>query len=83
MIELVLISFYVVSVLLCGYCYHIITMKELRDSLGIINAGTLVTRILLVLVPTVNFGIAVAYFVVFLYNTDIKIKMKDKNGNPN
>lgn len=77
MIEILLISFYVLSVGLCGYSYYKLTVKELKQSLGIMSAGVLFNRILLSLVPIVNIVIAIAYFMAFLYNTDIKFDMKD------
>ena len=80
MIEILLISIYVLSAILCGYCYYKMTRKELVDNLGIINAGILCTRIITILFPIVNLIVAIAYFVSFLYNTNIKINIKDKNA---
>jgi predicted membrane protein len=80
MIEILLISFYVLSVILCGYTYYTITIKELQKNSGIINAGILVSRVLLIFTPIINFIVSLAYFWYFLYNTEIKINIKiDKN----
>lgn len=83
MIEILLISLYVVSVLLCGYFLYQLTVKELKNGLGVINLGALFIRIVVPLIPLVNTLILIAFFVNYLYNTDIKFNMKDNNGNPN
>ena len=80
MIEILLISLYVISTLLCGYFLYQLTVKELRNGLGIINLGTLFIRILATFIPIVNTTILIALFTQYLYNTDIKIKMKDENA---
>ena len=79
MIEILLISLYVISIILCGYCYYTLTVDELKKSSGIINAGLLFTRSLITFIPIANISIAIAYFMVFLYNTEIKFNIKDKN----
>lgn len=78
MIEILLISFYVISAILCGYCHYTLTMRELREKLGVINAAVLCARIVSVFLPIFNLIIAVVYFANFLYNTDIKFNIKDK-----
>lgn len=79
MIEILLISFYVISAILCGYFIYKLTVKELKAGLGIINLGTLFIRVVTPLIPVANALILIALFVQFLYNTDIKINIKDKN----
>lgn len=79
MIEILLISFYVISAILCGYFLYKLTVKELKSGLGIINLGTLFIRIVAIVIPVINVLILIALFAQFLYNTDIKISIKDEN----
>ena len=71
---------YVISALLCGYSIYKFTVTELQINSGIINLGALVVRIVTPLVPVINTSILIAFWVIYLYNTDIKINMKDKNN---
>ena len=77
MTEILLIILYVVSTILCGYLLYRLTVKELKNGMGIINLGTLLSRIILPIVPLVNTLIVIALFANYVYNTDIKINMKD------
>ena len=78
MIWTILSIVYVISILLCGYYFYKLTLKELQINSGIINLGTLVIRIIVPLIPVINTLILIVLWVVYLYNTDIKIIMKDK-----
>ena len=78
MIWTILSIVYVISILLCGYYFYKLTLKELQINSGIINLGTLVIRIIVPLIPVINTSILIVLWVVYLYNTDIKINTKDK-----
>ena len=78
MIWTILSIVYVISILLCGYYFYKLTLKELQINSGIINLGTLAIRIIVPLIPVINTLILIVLWVVYLYNTDIKIIMKDK-----
>lgn len=78
MIWTILSITYVVSILLCGYYFYKLTLKELQINSGIINLGTLAIRIIVPLIPVINTLILIVFLAAYLYNTDIKINMKDK-----
>lgn len=80
---ILLIILYVASVLLCGYLLYKLTVKDLQNNSGIINLGTLVLRIILPIIPAVNISIIIAFTYKYMYNTDIKFNIEDKNENPN
>lgn len=75
-----LIAFYVLSVIGCGYYYYKLTINELNIGLGIINLGLLIFRIIVPLIPIVNFSIVLAASIKFLSETNVRFNIKDKDA---
>lgn len=73
------VLFYMIPTILYGIIQYKNTKERLINTLGVINLGVLIGKVLSVVIPVINLVALVYWIFLYVENTNVKFDIKDKN----
>lgn len=73
------VLFYMIPTILYGFIQYKNTKERLINTLGVINLGVLIGKVLSVVIPVINLVALVYWIFLYVENTNVKFDIKDKN----